>query len=56
MKKIDDKKLDKIVGGDTISGTIINAFVNAIETIQDAGHLLGSAIRRIVEGNLCPLE
>lgn len=56
MKKIQFDQLDSIYGGTTISGTIINAFTNVIRVLQEAGHSLGSALRRIGEGNLCPLE
>lgn len=57
MKKIEGKELDKIVGGTTtISGPIINAIVNVIRVLKDAGYSLGSGIRRISENNLCPLD
>lgn len=57
MKKVDEEKLDNISGGNTsITGPIINAVVNVIKIIQDAGHALGSGIRRISEDKLCPLE
>ncbi len=56
MKKIDGKKLDRIVGGDSVSGTVIRAFTDVIELLVDAGRGIGSAIRRIAEGNVCPLK
>ncbi len=56
MNRIEDRELDNIIGGDTISGTVINAFANIIELLLDAGRRVGSAIRRVSEGNLCPLE
>lgn len=58
MRKIKEEKLDKIIGGatPTISGTIINAFVNVIKLLMEAGENVGSGIRRISEGNVCPLE
>lgn len=57
LKKIDDNKLDNITGGaDTISGTVIRAFVEVIELFVDAGRGVGSAIRRVAEGNICPLK
>ena len=54
MKKI--KNLDIIVGGSTISGSVINAFANIIELIIDIGRGLGSSIRRIGEDKVCPLK
>ena len=57
MKKIDNETLETITGGNTsISGPIINAIVNVIKVLKDAGYSLGSSIRRISENNLCPLE
>lgn len=57
MKKIDNETLETITGGNTsISGPIINAIVNVIKVLKDAGYSLGSGIRRISENNLCPLE
>ena len=56
MKKISEEQLDLVSGGSTISGTVINAFTNIIKVLHDAGHSFGSAVRRITENNLCPLE
>ena len=57
MKKIDNETLETITGGNaSISGPIINAIVNVIKVLKDAGYSLGSGIRRISENNLCPLE
>lgn len=57
MKSIDNKQLDAIKGGNTtITGPIINAIVNVIKVLQEAGFEFGSGIRRISEHNLCPLE
>lgn len=56
MKTVDIYELDSIIGGDSISGTVINAFTNVIKLLLDAGRSVGSAIRRVAEGNLCPLE
>lgn len=56
MKKIDAEKLDYLIGGNTISGPIINAIVNVINVLKDAGYSLGSGIRRISENKVCPLE
>ena len=57
MNKIKEEKMDNIKGGDaTITGTIINAIVNVIEALKNAGYSLGSGIRRISEDELCPLK
>lgn len=56
MKKCQLYELEKIYGGTTVSSAIINAFTNIIKVLMEAGHGVGSAIRRIGEGNMCPLE
>lgn len=57
MKKIESNNLNKIWGGATsVSATVINALVNVIKVLKDAGYSLGSGIRRISENNICPLE
>ena len=57
MKIVEEEKLNNISGGNTsITGPIINAVVNVINVIKDAGYALGSGIRRISEDKLCPLE
>jgi len=54
MKSLNDNELYNIDGG-SVSGTLINAFVDGIKTIMDVGRSLGSAIRRVISGNLCEL-
>ena len=44
-----------IKGGAGISGTVINGIVRGINSFLDLGRTVGSAIRRISEGNVCPL-
>ena len=58
MKKIEVKELDQIKGGqiESVTGPIINAVVNLVKILQDAGRSFGSGVRRIVENSLCPLE
>lgn len=57
MNKIDDKMLDEVYGGSTsLTGTLLNAFNEVIKTLYDVGHAVGSSIRRVVSGELCPLE
>lgn len=57
MKRLTTDSLNEIWGGATsISATVINALVNVIKVLKDAGYSLGSGIRRISENNICPLE
>ena len=55
-KKCSDEKLEEVIGGASVSGTIINAFTNVIKVLIDAGIGVGSAIRRVHDDKLCPLE
>lgn len=56
MYKLTNKELKSINGGSNISAALINAFVKGINEIILVGKTLGSAIRRIVEGNMCNLD
>ncbi len=53
MVEINNNELLAIVGGLSITGSIVSAFVSGIKTVFEVGQSLGTAIRRIVEGKLC---
>jgi len=55
MQKIDNRDLTQIVGGVSISGTLINSFSTILKTIASLGRSFGSSIRRIASDNVCPL-
>ncbi len=50
------EELLNIEGGINLSGTLISAFTKIITTILDVGRSLGSALRRISSGMVCPLS
>ena len=50
---IEKKELMQIVGGISITGTLLNSIYKSINTIMDVGRSLGSAIRRFIGGNMC---
>lgn len=52
---LSDKELLEVVGG-SITSTFINSISKGITTIVDLGRSLGSAIRRIVSGSICPID
>ncbi len=56
MTKIENEQLDKIKGGESLTGPIISGIVSIIKVLYEAGYALGSGIRRISENNLCPLD
>lgn len=53
MKEEND--LFEIFGGVNVSGSIINAFAKGIESLLNVGRSLGTAIRRLYNGNLCSI-
>ncbi|NLL45052.1 MAG: hypothetical protein GX247_05250 [Mollicutes bacterium] len=55
MNILERNELLKIVGGISISGTLINSIVRGINALLEVGRSLGSAIRRIVSKNICPI-
>lgn len=54
MNKLKENELYEISGGG-ISGTLINAFTSAGKFIYNLGQALGSTLRRIVGGSICPI-
>lgn len=55
MRKLTDKELTQIQGG-SISSTMVGYIVRGINSFLDIGRSLGTAIRRIGEHNICPLN
>lgn len=54
--KLTNKELKMIVGGATISGTLINSIIKGVNSILDIGRYFGSSIRRLIGRNACPLR
>ena len=52
--KIKEEELKKIIGGISWT-TIANTIVRGVNTFVNLGRSVGSAIRRIKSGKLCPL-
>lgn len=48
-----DIELNKITGGQTINGTILNALSRFINTIFELGRAVGSSLRRGMSRNMC---
>ena len=53
VKKIEEHELAEIIGGASLSGTLVNAFTSAYKTLYGFGQNFGTAIRRIVKKKLC---
>lgn len=56
MKELDNKELLCIEGGSNwLTASFLNASSRALSTIMDLGRSLGTAIRRTINGSVCPL-
>ena len=55
MKYIKEEELQNIVGGAAIA-TLMNAITKSINTVYQLGKQTGSALRRLVNGNYCPIR
>ena len=53
VEVIDEIELFNVVGGVSITGSIINAFSNALKTIYGFGQDFGGGLRRIITKNVC---
>ena len=54
--RLERETLIKIEGGGLLSGTVLNAIIKGVNTILDLGRSLGTALRRINTGNVCPVK
>ena len=53
MKKLSKNEMMQINAGGTVSGALINAVWNGVKAFIDVGRYAGSAIRRLIDKNLC---
>ena len=56
FKSLSSKELKSIKGGIDISGAIITAYTKAIDAVMEVGRSLGTALKRIIGRNTCPLK
>lgn len=56
MKVLDDNELFNVIGGVSISGTLIKSFASAITTVVDIGRSFGTALRRIWGKAICSIR
>ena len=53
MKK--NENTQEIIGGQNVTGPIIEGIVNLFKAIYNIGRGAGGGVRRIATGNVCPL-
>ena len=51
--RLSNQELIIISGGLSLSGTLINSISRGIDALLEVGRSLGTAIRRIINKNLC---
>lgn len=51
--RLSTNELKMVVGGRSLSGTIINAFTSAFKTVYSFGQDFGGAMRRFRKRQLC---
>ena len=56
MHKLKTYELREIDGGFSLTGTLIEAFTDGLETILAIGRSFGSSLRRLNEGKLCEIS
>lgn len=56
VKELKEQEMESIIGGGTISSSVINAIAKIIDTIYNLGNQTGSGIRRLTSGEYCPLN
>ena len=55
VDRLNKQELLNVVGGRSVSGTLVNAFTSAFKVIYGFGQDFGGAIRRFTSRNLCQL-
>ena len=53
MQEISKNESQKVIGGASFSGAIINAITGLAKYVYSLGQSLGSSIRRLVTGKTC---
>ncbi len=55
MQVLEEKELLQIVGGINITASLLSAIVRGVNTIYEIGKSVGSALRRVQAGKICPV-
>ena len=55
MRELNNKELMNVEGGAGLTASFLNAASRAISTLMELGRNLGSAIRRTINGSVCPV-
>ncbi len=55
MRDLKKEEMLKISGGFNLTASFLNAASRAVSTLIDLGRSLGTAIRRSINGKICPV-
>ena len=55
MQELSEQEMLKIIGGASISATLISSLARGAELSFEVGQCLGSAIRRLLSGKMCAI-
>jgi bacteriocin-like protein len=53
MIQLNNEELKNISGGFSLTGAMLNSFIRGINIVLTLGRSLGTAVRRLQEGNIC---
>ncbi len=56
MKKLTIEETYQVIGGTDITSGMLNAISNAVSALFEFGQAVGSSLRRVISGVLCPLD
>lgn len=53
---LNDNDMKEICGGIDLSYSLLNSFTKIFDIFLEIGRSFGTSIRRMIKGNICPLE
>ena len=56
MKEINKEEMLKVIGGAGFKASFLSSIVRGVNSFLDVGRSIGSAIRRLSEKKVCPLN
>lgn len=56
MKELNKEELFSVIGGISLSGSLIKSFTSMISIVLDIGRSLGTAFRRTFGNNICQIK
>jgi len=55
MSELTDEECLLVSGGFTFSGSLLNGIYRSINSLLDLGRSIGTSLRMLKEGRICPL-